>query len=240
MSEFQRPGSTYVVNEDKAAINAYLTRVFTIMGIGLGVTAVIAFALFAWLSTGGIALLGSWGFMGTILLVVAQLGITIALSRGITKYSTQTCTILFYVYCALTGITFSILPFAYDVGTLFTAFAFAAVLFISCAVIGHTTKVDLTRFQGLLLGGLLALILMSVLSLFIPAFQGMNLIIGYIGLILFLILTAFDIQKIKQYYYGVGEGEIKDNLAIFGAFQLYLDFINIFLYILRILGNRRD
>jgi FtsH-binding integral membrane protein len=112
------------------------------------------------------------------------------------------------------------------------------VLFISCAIIGHTTSVDLSRFTGLLFGALLAVVIVSVLGIFIPALRG-SLLIGYAGLIVFLGLTAFDMQKIKQYYY-VPDEKIKGNLAVYSAFQLYLDFINILLYILRILGNSKS
>jgi len=143
------------------------------------------------------------------------------------------------VYSALTGFTFSFVLMAYDMNTVFVAFLFAAVLFASCAIIGHTTKVDLTKFSGLLFGALLALVIMTVISIFVPVLRN-NLLFGYLGLFIFLVYTAFDMQKIKQYYYNVGEGTIKENLAVFGAFQLYLDFINIFIYILRILGNRKD
>ena len=87
------------------------------------------------------------------------------------------------------------------------------------------------------MGALLALVLVSVISLFVPVLRE-SMWIGYLGLAVFLGLTAFDMQKIKQFYYGTGEGTIRESLAVYAAFQLYLDFINMFLYILRILGSR--
>ena len=116
------------------------------------------------------------------------------------------------------------------------AFAFAAVLFFCCAIIGHTTNVDLSKFGGLMIGGLIALVITSIVSMFIPALRD-GLLISYVGVILFLFLTAWDMQKIKGFYYGVEEGRLKNNLAIYGAFELYLDFLNMFLYLLRILGR---
>lgn len=240
MSEFNRPGAAYTY-ESGTTLNAYVRKVFAIMASGVGVTALVAFLGYLSFSSGGFAyqLLVSFPFVSWILLI-AELGIAIAMSAGITRFSTGTCTALFFVYSALTGVTFSFLPAAYGISTIFTAFLFAAVLFACCAIIGYTTNVDLTRFGGLLMGGLLALVIMTVISLFIPALRN-SLFIGYIGLGLFLAITAFDMQRIKQFYYGTGtDGTMRSNLAVYAAFQLYLDFINIFLKVLQILGNRRD
>ena len=94
-------------------------------------------------------------------------------------------------------------------------------------MIGHVTNVDLTKYQGILLGGLFALIIASVVSIFIPALRN-NLLIAYLGLFIFMIYTAFDIQRIKQFYYMTADGtDQRDKLAIYGALQLYLDFVNI-------------
>jgi FtsH-binding integral membrane protein len=114
-------------------------------------------------------------------------------------------------------------------------------MFFCCAIIGHTTNVDLTKFSGLLIGGLIALVVATILSLFIPVLRD-SLIISYIGVLLFLVITAWDMQKIKQFYYGTqgGMGTLGGNLAVYGAFQLYLDFINLFLRILQILGSRSN
>ncbi len=237
MSEFNRPENMYA--ESGISINAYITRVFTIMGLGVALTAAVAFLGYNSLMNGGILASIFFGnaFMIFVPLIV-QLGIAIAMGTGLTKFNTTTLYVLFFVYSAITGITFSVLPAAYGIDTLGTAFLFAAVLFVSCAIIGHTTSVDLSRFTGLLFGALLAVVIVSVLGIFIPALRG-SLLIGYAGLIVFLGLTAFDMQKIKQYYY-VPDEKIKGNLAVYSAFQLYLDFINILLYILRILGNSKS
>ena len=235
MSEFNRPESYYSAGQTDT-LNSYITKVFTIMGLGLFVTAAVAFAGFMF-SEQMIRFLAGNSFL-VILMLVAEFGVAIALSAGLTKFSTGVCRILFLAYAALTGFTFSFVLMAYDMNTIFVAFLFSAVLFVSCAIIGHTTKVDLTKFSGLLFGALLALVIMTVISIFVPVLRN-NILFGYLGLFIFLVYTAFDMQKIKKYYYNVGEGTIKENLAIYGAFQLYLDFINIFIYILRILGNRR-
>lgn len=170
--------------------------------------------------------------------MIAQFGICIYLSARLQKMEVSTANTLLYVYAAVTGISFSLLPFAYDIGTIFEAFLFAAVMFFGCAAIGNTTKVDLSKFSGLLMGGLIAIIVASIVAIFVP---GMNLMIAYAGVILFLFLVAWDMQKIKAYYYQLdGYEDMKEKMAVFSAFQLYLDFLNIFLYVLRILGNGRN
>ncbi|MBO7703016.1 MAG: Bax inhibitor-1/YccA family protein [Solobacterium sp.] len=239
MSEFNRAET--VVNE-AGGLRSYVAGVFTKMGIAVLITALVAFAGYLSLVSGGFMMnmyLNGTISIAYIIVAVAQLVLCIILSRKITTLETGKAAALFYGYAALTGVTFSVLPLAFDIPTIFMAFAFAAVMFFSCAVIGHTTSVDLTKFSGLMVGALIALVIATIASLFIPALRD-SLIISYIGVILFLFLTAWDMQKIKGYYYGTqgGYGTIGANLAIFGAFQLYLDFINLFLYVLRILGSR--
>jgi FtsH-binding integral membrane protein len=144
---------------------------------------------------------------------------------------------MFLGYAAITGFTFSILPLAFGTATVFTAFAFSAVMYFAAAVIGHFTRVDLSKFTGIFIGGLFALILVSILSMFIPALAD-SLVVSYIGVLLFLGITAWDMQRIKAFYYNTqGNDTLSQNLAIYGAFELYLDFINIFLYVLRIFGR---
>ncbi|MBQ9326921.1 MAG: Bax inhibitor-1/YccA family protein [Solobacterium sp.] len=241
MSEFNQ---SQVYASEAQGLKAYITNVLIKMGIAVTITAVVAFAGYLSLVNRGFLfrmLMSGTGSFLYIVMMIAQFGICIFLSAKITSMQTSTATALLYAYAAITGITFSILPTAFDVATVFMAFAFAAVMFFSCAVIGHTTNVDLSKFSGLLVGGLIALIIATIASLFIPVLRD-SLIISYIGVILFLVLTAWDMQRIKQFYYGTqgGMGTLGGNLAVYGAFQLYLDFINIFLYVLRILGSRSN
>ncbi len=237
MSEYD---TSYVNAAYGGTLRQYIMKVFTTMGIGLAVTAAVAFFGYMSLVSGGIFYkLFTGSSMIIWILMIAQIGLCIALSAGINRMSTAAVTALFYGYAAITGVTFSFLPLAWGASTVFTAFLFAAVMFISCVVIGHFTSVDLSRFSGLAMGALVALIIMSILSMFIPALYN-SLIYGYVGVAIFLFLTAWDMQKIKSFYYqteGAGNA-IRGNLAVYSAFQLYLDFINLFLYVLRILGSR--
>ena len=238
MSEYNNPQQMYYAAQ--GSLKSYIAKVFAHMGLALLVTAAISFFGCYSFVNGGIfyAVLSRASWL-LYVVPVAELAIAFAMGFGITRFSPAVCTLLFYLYAVLTGLTFSVLPLVYGLGTVFTAFLFAAVLFVSCAAIGYTTNVDMTKFSGLLMGGLLALVLMTVISMFVPALRE-SLFIGYFGLILFLGITAWDTQKIKHFYMGTSDGMIRDNLAVHSAFQLYLDFINIFLYVLRILARSRS
>ena len=232
--------NTNAYSDVQDGLRTYIVNIFTKMGLGLALTAVVAYFGYQGLLNGSglsnMVLSNPWL---TILLIVVQLGLAVGLSAGLTKLSPLAAQLLFYGYAFITGITFSFLPFAYGLGNVFTAFVFASVLFISCAIIGHTTSVDLSRFQGLLMGGLLALLLATVISMFIPVLRN-SLFISYFGIVLFLALTAYDMQRLKAFYYSTDDPILKENLATYGAFQLYLDFINLFLRILQVLGHSRD
>ncbi len=238
MSEFNR--SNYF-DSTAGTLQQYMTKVFTKMGISLGITALVAFLGYNSLMSGGFVYrMYVTTPMLSIVLLFVQLGVCMALSAGLTRFNSMTVSLLFYGYAVLTGLTFSTLPLSFGLTTVFTGFLFAAVMFASCAVIGATTDKDLTQFGTILVAGLFAMVLASVLAIFIPVLRN-NLLLSYIGVALFLGITAFDTQKIKSYYYGTNQGDtIRENLATYGAFQLYLDFINIFLYVLRILGSNRN
>lgn len=223
------------------SLQQYITGVFLNMGLGLGVTALVAFLGYYSIVTGGfmynLITTGAFNMLMWIMMFV-QLGICVALSHKVTSMQAGSAKVLFIIYAALTGFTFSFLPLAFGEATVFTAFLFASVMYIAAAVIGHFTRIDLTRFQGIFIGGLIALIVVSLIGMFVPAI-GNSMFIGYAGVLLFLAITAWDMQRIKAFYYqSQGSYELQESLSIFGAFELYLDFINIFLYVLRILGNR--
>ncbi len=228
MSEF----NNNTVYSGTQSLSDYMMKVYTKMGLGLLVTAAVALA---------------WHFLNLplttfmyLIVVVLQFGVVISLSAKLTTMDTKTANGLFFAYSALTGITFSVLIEGYGLGICAPAFLFTAVMFFSCVIIGKTTNRDLSQFSSLFMGALIALVIASLFSMFIPALRN-SLFISYAGILIFLGLTAWDSQKIRAYYEGTGGGygQVGENLAVYGAFQLYLDFINIFLYVLRILGSRR-
>lgn len=236
--------NTSIIYEGET-LQSHMVKSFMWMFIGLLVTAAEAYLLVA---TGAMAeLMFELRFVGDglgmtlvfLVPVILQVGITIYLSKRLFKMSITRARVLFICYALITGLTFSILPYIYDVETMFLAFAFSAVLFGSLAIIGATIKLDLTKYSALILGGLITLIVVSIVVSLLNI-QGVDLFICYAGLFLFLIITAYDVQKIKKnYMLAQGEPAILEKLSIMGALQLYLDFINIFLYVLRILGRRK-
>jgi len=243
MNEYNT-NAIYAEKEEERGIQRYITGVFTRMGIAVLITALVSFLGFYSIVSEGFmySLMMSETVGGIVFIVPAiiQMIICVVLSAKLMSLQTRTAELLLYAYATLTGFTFSVFGLLYETGTFFTAFAFAAVMFLCCAVIGHTTSVDLTKFGGIMIAGLIAMVIASIAAIFIPFLRD-TLIISYIGVILFLFLTAWDMQKIKGYYYGTqgGYGTVGQNLAVYGAFQLYLDFINLFLYILRIVGSRK-
>lgn len=239
MSEFNRDQTVYV--NEQAGLKDYIVGVFTKMGIALLITAASAYGLYASNLIGRMAM-SSPGILSMLymLAIAVEFGIVIYLSSRLTTMSTNTATGLFYGYAVVTGLTFSTLFYAYDASTIAISFLFTAVVFFSCAIIGRFTNVDLSRFSGIMMGGLVALILVSILGMFIPAI-GNSLLLSYVGILLFCGITAWDMQRIMSLYYQTngGYGQTGANLAIYGAFELYLDFINLFLHILSVFGNRR-
>lgn len=232
--------SQYYTNSyEQEGLRKYISNVFMTMGIGMLITAAIAYYCYLDLLSGGfIARLVYTNPLSTWILLIVQIGIVIGLSARLQKMGVGSARAMFYIYCVINGVTFGILPLAYGVDKVFVAFMYAAVLFGCCAVIGKTTKVDLTKFSGLFMGGLIALVIMQVLNMFF-GFGGTS--IGFLGIILFMGLTAWDMQMIKRnYYYLANNGEAAAKYSIISALNLYLDFINIFLYVLQIMGRHSN
>lgn len=235
MNKFMNQTNTYMGAED--GLRAYINGVYTKMAAGLGITALTAYLGYQNIIHGGFLykMLLSGSRLVTLVMFFVQIGIVINLSRELFSMSASRAKGMFYLYSFITGVTFSVLPITFGATTVFQAFLYSAVMFGSCAVIGYTTNRDLSKLSGILMGGLIALIIASVLGMFIPAL-GNSLGIAYIGVILFCAITAWDMQRIKSMYYQSSGMDSSENLAVLGALSLYLDFINIFLYVLRIMG----
>jgi len=170
-----------------------------------------------------------------IILPIIEIILVIVLSARITKMNPTTARILFILYSFVTGLTFSSIFIIYEMTSIIFVFLITAIVFGILSLIGYTTKVDLTKLGTYLFVGLIGILICSIINMFIG--NGMfEIIICSISIIVFLGFTAYDVQKIKELsnYYE------EDNLAIIGALELYLDFINIFLDLLRLFGNNRD
>jgi FtsH-binding integral membrane protein len=220
-------------------VNDFVRSVYNWMCIGLALTGFLAY----YVSTSPTLLALVFGnpvvFFG---LIIGELVMVFALAGWVERMSPTTATALFLGYAALNGVTLSVIFLAYARASIVSTFFICSATFAACSVYGWTTKKDLTSWGGFLTMGLIGIVIASLVNLFIRS-NAMTMIISYIGVIVFVGLTAYDTQKIKVLALtqpdGV-DGSVTRRLAIHGALTLYLDFINLFLMLLRILGGRRD
>ncbi len=173
-------------------------------------------------------------------LLIAEVALVMYLSARIHRISFTTATVLFIAYSILNGVTMSILFMVYTMSSIATTFFVTAGTFGVTALYGYVTKKDLTRIGSLCIMGVIGLIIASLVNLFLHNSM-MDLIISYIGVLLFVGLTAYDSQKIKRLLSGddIEVNETSQKIALMGSLTLYLDFINLFIYLLRILGDRK-
>ncbi|MDD6612308.1 MAG: Bax inhibitor-1/YccA family protein [Clostridiales bacterium] len=219
----------------RESLASYTAKTFGWMFLGLFVTFAASMALYL---TGAFyyVVLGFNGIL-PIALCVAEIAVVLYLSARIHKLSITAARGLFFLYALLNAVTFSSIFVLYDVSSLVFVFGMTSVYFGVMALYGYMTKADLSRIRPVLLFGLVALIVLALLSLFIP---GLDTGICLIGVVIFVAFTAYDTQKIRQNYaYFQGNPELLQKASIISALQLYLDFINLFLYLLR-LFSRRD
>lgn len=167
---------------------------------------------------------------------IAEIIVVIFLSARIHKMNTITAIISFLLYAILNGLTFSSIFVVFELSSIIVIFLAAALLFLIFAFIGYVTKIDLTKFGTYFFMALLGLLVLSLINVFFYN-KTLDLITCWIGLVIFIFFIAYDIQKIKRM---IGFFENQNNLAIIGAFELYLDFINLFIRLLSIFGKRND
>lgn len=173
-------------------------------------------------------------------LVIAELALVFGVSAAINKLSLTTATLLFVIYSVLNGATLSTILLIYTAESVGMVFLITAATFAAMAVYGYVTKKDLTSWGRILLMALIGLIIASIVNIFVHS-SGMQLIISYAGVLIFVGLTAYDSQKIKELMLQAPDaGESMQKLALLGALTLYLDFINLFIHLLSILGDRRN
>lgn len=173
-------------------------------------------------------------------LLIAELGLVIGLSAAINKLSLTVATLMFVLYSVINGATMSFIFLAYTASSITNVFFITAGTFAAMALFGYFTKTDLTSMGKILMMALIGVIIASVVTIFTKS-EGLSIILNYIGVLVFVGLTAYDTQKIKQMMLMAPDaGEGSQKIALLGALSLYLDFINLFLYLLRIFGGRRD
>jgi len=226
-----RPGTEVIVND-------FVRSVYNWMAIGLALTGFVALYV-----SNNLAILRVISSpLIQIVLFVAVIGLVISISGMVNKMSAGTATGLFVVYSGLMGVLLSPIFIVYTRTSITSTFFICAGTFVACSIYGWTTKRDLTSLGGFFMMGLIGIIIASLVNMFIRS-SAMHYIIGYIGVIVFVGLTAYDTQKLKNMALtqpaGL-DGAVIRKGAIVGALSLYLDFINLFLMLLRIFGQGRD
>jgi FtsH-binding integral membrane protein len=214
-------------------IQKAMQQVYLWMTAGLMVTGAVATSLY---NSGAVKSLGSM----MIVLLLVQIGVVFFLSARINKMAPTTATILFLAYSALSGVTLTPIFYAYTLSSIGTTFFVTAGTFATMALYGATTKRDLTGMGSMLMMALVGLVIASIVNIFLGSGL-MSLVISAAGVLIFVGLTAYDVQSLTRMAQNVSTEDDTHRFAIIGALKLYLDFINLFLFLLRFLGTgRRD
>jgi uncharacterized protein len=203
---------------------AFLTQAFAWMFVGLLLTAGVAALEFA----------GQW----TLLIIIAQLALVVVIAGAINRISATAALGLFFVYAASVGLTIGLIVSYYTTASVATAFLSASAMFGAAAIYGAVTKRSLAGLGGILFMGLIGLIAASILNIFLGSSQ-LSFVISIVGIVIFTALTAYDVQKIQNGDLAAATGSMEKG-AVIGALSLYLDFINLFLFFLRIFGGSRN
>jgi len=222
----------------------FVSNVFSWMCLALGITAFVAYyfaadkSLMDYLISvnpetgrGGMSALG-W------FVILAPIGFVLLMSMAMNRLSAMAMTLLFVFYSVLMGMSLSFIFLIYTASSIATTFIVTSAMFGVMAVAGYTTKTDLTKFGSILFMALIGIIIASVVNMFMKS-SGMDYIISFLGVLIFTGLTAYDVQKLKNIGGQIEQGtDTAKKMAILGALTLYLDFINLFLFLLRFLGKR--
>lgn len=211
-----------------------LQKVFAMMGTGLLVTAITAFIV---VSVPSILMSVAQTFQ---LWIIAELILVIVLSLNLRKMGKGACTLFFYIYAIINGITLSSIFLAYELGTIASTFLITSAMFFAISFYAKTTKKDLSSIGSFGLMVLIGLIIAGIVNIFIMNSM-LDFIISVIGIVVFIGITAYDIQKIKDISEKteISDEDATAQVVVWGALNIYLDFINIFLKLLRIFGRRR-
>ncbi len=230
--------------EIDVGLRAYMLRVYNYMASGLALTGIVAWLVanepsitqvFYQVGAGGRIGMTGLGWIA----VIAPIFLVMGLSWGIARMRASTAQTLFWVYAALMGVSLASLLFVYTGASVARAFFATAASFAALSLYGYTTSRDLTGVGRFLFMGLIGIIVASLINMFWPS-PGLSFAVSVIGVIVFAGLTAYDTQKIKEMYYAGDDGEVTTRKSVMGALTLYLDFINLFIMLMRFMGDRRQ
>ncbi len=236
----QESTADYSAGNSTSLAKNFVANVFSWMVVGLLTTAVVAwYGAMSYENQSGLyyTIMHSGGILPWILML-APFAFILAMNFGLEKFSATTLTMMFILFSACMGLSLSSVFIVYEIGTVFQVFLVTSGTFGIMAIAGYTTSIDLTRLGSLLFMGLIGIILASIVNWFIGSGTA-DLIISVIGVLIFTGLIAYDTQRIKRIGMSIdNESSTASKLAILGATSLYLDFINLFLFLLRLLGRR--
>jgi FtsH-binding integral membrane protein len=217
-----------------AGLRQHMVRVYNHMTAGLVVTGIIAY-----LVGHDVAMLRAiYGSPLRILVMLAPLAFVLVLSFGVQRMSLAALTATFYGFAIAMGVSLSFIFMVYTGGSIAQTFFVSAATFLMMSLYGYTTKADLTRWGSFGIMAVVGIIIASLVNMFVHS-AGLNFVVSIIGVLAFVALTAFDTQKIKETYSESWGVVANGKLALMGAVNLYLDFINLFMFLLRLMGNRR-
>ena len=215
-------------------LRSYMLRVYNYMGGALAVTGLVA-----WFSQGFVLQLAQQHSPLMYLLIFAPLGFVLVLSFGIQRMSLGAAQATFWGYAAVMGLSMSTIFLVYTLTSIAQMFFITAATFLAMSLWGYTTKRDLTGMGHFLFMGLIGIVIASLVNIFLRS-PGLQFAVSVIGVLVFTGLTAWDTQRIKEMYWQGDDGTIAGKKAIMGALALYLDFVNLFMFLLQLFGQRRD
>jgi FtsH-binding integral membrane protein len=231
-----RPAVGGVQADVDVGLRDYMLRIYNYMASGLALTGIVAY-VFA--QSGMYAQVAATPLIWLIML--APLGFVLVMSFGMQRMQASTAQLLFWVFAAVMGLSLASVFLVFTGASIARVFFITAGTFAAMSLYGYTTRRDLSQFGAFLMMGLIGIIIASLVNLFIAS-SALQFAISVIGVIVFVGLTAYDTQNIKEQYYELqyADGDTASKTAIMGALRLYLDFINLFMMLLQLLGARRD
>ena len=246
----QTKSTSTTTHEIDEGLRAYMLKVYNFMASGVLLTGFISLLVFE-ISGGMKITLGASGLVGLTdfgqlifnsgfrwIVMLAPLGIVIYMSFGIAKMSSSKAQMTFWIFAALMGASLASIFIVYEQMSIARVFFITAGTFGAMSIYGYTTKRDLTKLGSFLMMGLIGIIIASVVNMLMQS-ELMHFVISILGVLIFVGLTAYDTQKIKNMYLVSDSGELMGKKAVMGALTLYLDFINLFIMLLRLFGQRR-
>ena len=232
-----RTGTTAVGID--AGLRQYMLRVYNYMAGGVALTGIVAYAFANMLATNPALVQAVYGSPLKWVIIFAPLGFALLFGMRIHAMATTTAQLLFWAFAGVMGLSLASIFLIYTGESIARVFFISAGTFGAMSLYGYTTKRDLTGWGSFLFMGLIGLIIASVVNLFLGS-SALGFAISVIGVLVFTGLTAYDTQKIKEWYSEYDEGGVMTKKAIYGAFNLYLDFINLFVMLLRLMGTARN